>query len=84
MLVIAAKRPSRHDGGMRRVAIVTYPGVQTSWIPDHLGEDLSVPALARRACMSERDIARAFRRETGSTPAAASAPRRQPDPGGPR
>jgi transcriptional regulator GlxA family with amidase domain len=39
------------------------------WIPDHLGADLSVPALARRACMSERNFARAFRRETGMTPA---------------
>ena len=26
------------------------------WIPDHLCEDLSVPALARRACMSERNF----------------------------
>ncbi len=41
-----------------------------AWIPDHLGEDLSVPALARRACMSERHFARAFRDETGVTPAA--------------
>jgi transcriptional regulator GlxA family with amidase domain len=41
-----------------------------AWIPDHLDEDLSVPALARRACMSERNFARAFRRETGMTPAA--------------
>ena len=40
------------------------------WIPDHLGEDLTVPALARRASMSERNFARAFRRETGMTPAA--------------
>ncbi len=40
------------------------------WIPDHLDGDLSVPALARRACMSERNFARAFRDETGSTPAA--------------
>jgi transcriptional regulator GlxA family with amidase domain len=40
-----------------------------AWIPDHLGEDLSVPALARRAAMSERNFARAFRRETGMTPA---------------
>jgi transcriptional regulator GlxA family with amidase domain len=40
------------------------------WLPDHLGEDLSVPALARRACMSERNFARAFREETGLTPAA--------------
>jgi transcriptional regulator GlxA family with amidase domain len=41
-----------------------------AWIPDHLYEDLSVPALARRACMSDRNFARAFRRETGRTPGA--------------
>jgi transcriptional regulator GlxA family with amidase domain len=41
-----------------------------AWIPDHLDEDLSVPALARRAEMSDRNFARAFRRETGMTPAA--------------
>ena len=41
-----------------------------AWLPDHLGEDLSVPALARRACMSERNFARAFRDETGVTPGA--------------
>jgi transcriptional regulator GlxA family with amidase domain len=40
------------------------------WIPDNLDRDLSVPALARRACMSERNFARAFRGETGMTPAA--------------
>jgi transcriptional regulator GlxA family with amidase domain len=41
-----------------------------AWIPDHLDDDLSVPALARRACMSDRNFARAFRRETGMTPGA--------------
>jgi len=41
-----------------------------AWIPDHLDEDLSVPALARRAGMSDRNFARAFRRETGMTPGA--------------
>jgi len=40
------------------------------WLPGNLDEDLSVPALARRACMSERNFARAFREETGVTPAA--------------
>jgi transcriptional regulator GlxA family with amidase domain len=39
------------------------------WLPDNLDEDLSVPALARRASMSERNFARAFRDETGMTPA---------------
>ncbi|WP_067723081.1 GlxA family transcriptional regulator [Nocardia yamanashiensis] len=38
------------------------------WLPDHLGDDLSVAALARRAGMSERGFARGFRAETGSTP----------------
>ncbi|APA97695.1 GlxA family transcriptional regulator [Nocardia seriolae] len=40
------------------------------WLPDHLDEDLAVAALARRADMSERNFARAFRTETGCTPAA--------------
>jgi len=40
------------------------------WIDDNLDSDLSVPALARRAAMSERNFARAFRREVGMTPAA--------------
>jgi transcriptional regulator GlxA family with amidase domain len=40
------------------------------WIADHLEGDLSVPALARRAGMSPRNFARAFRREVGATPAA--------------
>ena len=35
----------------------------------HLQHDLSVPALARRAAMSERNFARVFRSETGFTPA---------------
>jgi len=41
-----------------------------AWIPDHLADDLSVPALARRTVMSDRNFARAFRRETGMTPGA--------------
>ena len=39
------------------------------WIPAHLGEDLSVTALAERACMSPRNFARAFHKELGATPA---------------
>ena len=39
------------------------------WLSDHLDEDLAVAALARRAGMSERNFARAFRIETGRTPA---------------
>lgn len=38
------------------------------WIAEHLDEDLSVEALARRALMSPRTFARRFRDETGTTP----------------
>src|SRR5262249_41065808 len=38
------------------------------WIADHLEEDLSVPVLARRAAMSERNFSRHFTREIGATP----------------
>ena len=41
-----------------------------AYVVEHPDEDLSVPALAERACMSERNFARAFRREVGMTPAA--------------
>jgi transcriptional regulator GlxA family with amidase domain len=41
-----------------------------AWLPEHLDADLSVAALAERACMSPRNFARAFRREVGTTPAA--------------
>jgi transcriptional regulator GlxA family with amidase domain len=40
-----------------------------AWMADHLDADLSVAALAARACMSERNFARAFKAETGMTPA---------------
>ena len=44
-------------------------GKLLKWIADHPGEALNVPALADRACMSERTFARVFRAETGVTPA---------------
>ncbi len=40
-----------------------------AWIPEHLGEDLSVAALARRVAMSPRNFARVFAREVECTPA---------------
>jgi transcriptional regulator GlxA family with amidase domain len=39
------------------------------WLPEHLREDLSVEALSRRAAMSPRNFARAFRSQVGVTPA---------------
>ncbi|MDN3353432.1 GlxA family transcriptional regulator [Actinomadura sp. DC4] len=38
------------------------------WIAEHLDADLSVDALARRAALSPRQFARAFRAEVGVTP----------------
>ena len=40
-----------------------------AWLPDHLADDLSVPALARRANLSERQFRRVFTAEVGRTPA---------------
>jgi transcriptional regulator GlxA family with amidase domain len=40
-----------------------------AYIAANVAADLSVPALAERAAMSPRNFARAFRRETGMTPA---------------
>lgn len=39
-----------------------------SWIADHLTEDLSVPSLAARAHISERQFRRVFKREVGVNP----------------
>jgi transcriptional regulator GlxA family with amidase domain len=41
-----------------------------AWIAGHRDQELTVPALAERALMSERSFARAFPREIGQTPAA--------------
>lgn len=40
-----------------------------AWISEHLDGDLSVPALARRAGMSERNFSRVFSQQVGTTPA---------------
>jgi transcriptional regulator GlxA family with amidase domain len=41
------------------------------WIAGHLASDLTVPALAARAAMSERSFVRRYRAATGLTPARA-------------
>ena len=41
-----------------------------AWIVENPADDLTVPALAARSHMSERNFARAFRREVGMTPGA--------------
>lgn len=44
-------------------------GALLRWIAETPAAELGVPALAARACMSERTFARVFRAETGLTPA---------------
>jgi transcriptional regulator GlxA family with amidase domain len=39
------------------------------WMLDHVADDLSVPVLAARAAMSERNFQRVFTREMGKSPA---------------
>ncbi len=56
---LAAQRPTLEP--LRRLQ---------SFIAEHPDADLSVPALAERAGMSERHFARVFRAQTGSSPAA--------------
>ncbi len=39
------------------------------WLAQHLGDDLTLPVMARRAAMSTRTLARRFREQIGATPA---------------
>ncbi len=67
------KRPGGQSQFSAHLAAQTAERSDVSTIQDyvlaHLRADLSIPALARRAGMSERTFARVFRSETGTTPA---------------
>jgi transcriptional regulator GlxA family with amidase domain len=39
-----------------------------AWLPDHLTDDLSVPALARPVNLSERQFSRRFKHDVGASP----------------
>ena len=73
-LVLFVKRPGGQSQFSSQLAAQTADREPLrelqDWIAGNLGADLSVPALAQRAHMSERNFARAFRRELGLTPAA--------------
>ena len=73
-LVVFVRRPggqSQFSAQLRAEPASTPSIVELQrWLPDHLGEDLGVEALATRVGMSPRTFARVFRRETGTTPAA--------------
>jgi transcriptional regulator GlxA family with amidase domain len=73
-LVVFVRRPGGQAqfSAQMRVRPATTPSIAElqGWLSDHLDGELTVEALAARACMSPRTFARAFRRETGTTPAA--------------
>jgi transcriptional regulator GlxA family with amidase domain len=73
-LVVFVKRPggqSQFSSHLRAQVAERRPLRELQeWMAANLDADLSVPSLAARACMSERNFARAFGREVGMTPAA--------------
>jgi transcriptional regulator GlxA family with amidase domain len=72
-LVVYLQRPGGQSqfSAPLRVTRPARPALREllSWIADHPDENCSITVLARRAGMSERTLARAFRAECGSTPA---------------
>ena len=73
-LVVFLKRPGGQSQFSQALAAqaAIRPALRElqAWIAGNVDADLSVAALADRAQLSERSFARAFRRETGQTPAA--------------
>jgi transcriptional regulator GlxA family with amidase domain len=73
-LVVFVKRPGGQAQFSAQLAMQSAESAPLrelqAWMVDHLDADLSVRALADRACLSERHFARAFKAETGLTPAA--------------
>jgi transcriptional regulator GlxA family with amidase domain len=73
-LVMFVKRPggqSQFSSHLRAQTAERAPLKELQeWMTANLEVDLSVAALAARACMSERNFARAFRDEVGMTPGA--------------
>lgn len=66
----------RSGGQAQFSALLTAQGADTqpvrdllSWLRDHLEDDLSVPALARKVNLSERHFTRVFKAEVGVTAA---------------
>lgn len=72
-LLLYLKRPGGHPQLSVQLAaqIATRSPIQQilEWVRDHPKAELTVPELARRAGMSERNFSRIFRQDTGMTPA---------------
>ncbi|MDB5795990.1 MAG: AraC family transcriptional regulator [Noviherbaspirillum sp.] len=71
-LVVYLKRP----GGQSQFSVhlssqmTGHPKIRElqEWMIEHIAEDLSVPQLAARVAMSDRNFSRVFRRETSISP----------------
>jgi transcriptional regulator GlxA family with amidase domain len=73
-LVLFIRRPggqAQFSAGLAGQA-ASHPGIRElqDWIVEHLDTDLRAEMLAERAFMSQRNFARVFKRQVGSTPAA--------------
>jgi transcriptional regulator GlxA family with amidase domain len=72
-LVVFVRRPGGQSqfSAQLRTEPARSPAIAAlqRWLPDHLDDDLTVPALARHVGMSQRQFARAFAAEIGTTPA---------------
>jgi transcriptional regulator GlxA family with amidase domain len=73
-LVVFVRRPGGQTqfSAQLRAQTARTPAIDElqRWLPDHLGGDLTVTAMAARCGMSPRNFARTFAAETGTTPAA--------------
>ncbi|CAM4189306.1 helix-turn-helix domain-containing protein [Corallococcus exiguus] len=70
-----AVMPLERDGGQSQFITHVPPAPEGAslepllhWMEDHLDRPLTLPALARKAAMSERTLSRRFREQTGTTP----------------
>lgn len=72
-LVVYLKRP----GGQSQLSVhlasqmTNHPKIRElqNWILSHMAENLSIPILAAKVAMSDRNFARVFQRETSASPA---------------
>jgi transcriptional regulator GlxA family with amidase domain len=72
-LVVYAKRLGRQEQYSEalqfQIKSISRLSELTTWIVSHLNEDLSVEALATKACLCRRHFIRRFKMEFGTTPA---------------
>lgn len=71
-----AVMPLERTGGQAQFIVHEPPasdgtsmGTLLAWLEQNLGEELSLPVIARRAAMSTRTLGRRFREQVGMTPA---------------